>query len=74
MKEYLLYGGYPKVVLSETEEEKFKNLKDIYSSYLEKDIRYLFKEDEILHLKKILYEIAKRIGSQISFADIVESV
>ena len=74
MKEYLLYGGYPKVVLSETEEEKFKNLKDIYSSYLEKDIRYLLKEDEILHLKKILYEIAKRIGSQISFADIVESV
>ena len=73
-QEYVLWGGYPKVVLSQNYEEKFKNLKDIYSSYLEKDIRYLLDEKDILHLKKILFEIGKRIGSQITFADIVESV
>ncbi len=74
LEEYFLWWGYPKVVLSETKEEKFKNLKDIYSSYLEKDIRYLLWEKDILHLKKVLYELWKRIGSQISFADIVENV
>jgi len=74
IQEYLLWWWYPKVVLSQTEEEKFKNLRDIYSSYLEKDIRYLLDEKDILHLKKVLYEIWKRIGSQISFADIVENV
>lgn len=73
-QEYVLWGGYPKVVLSQAPEEKLKNLKDIYSSYLEKDIRYLLDEKDILHLKKILFEIWKRIGSQITFADIVESV
>ena len=73
-QEYVLWGGYPKVVLSQVPEEKLKNLKEIYSSYLEKDIRYLLDEKDILHLKKILFEIWKRIDSQITFADIVESV
>ena len=37
-EEYLNYGAYPRVVLSETVEEKINILKEIYSSYIEKDI------------------------------------
>ncbi len=37
-KEYITYGAYPRVVLSETVQEKVNILKEIYSAYIEKDI------------------------------------
>ncbi len=72
-EEYALFGGYPKVVLTQDKRQKIEILEDIYASFLEKDIKILLKDEQILNLKKILYEVAKRITSQVSFADIVES-
>jgi len=37
-EEFLNYGGYPKVILEETKEEKIKIIGEIYRSYVEKDI------------------------------------
>lgn len=36
-EEYLVFGGYPRVVLSDSKEEKIVILREIYSSYVEKD-------------------------------------
>lgn len=36
-EEYLVFGGYPRVVLSDSNEEKIAILREIYSSYVEKD-------------------------------------
>ena len=36
-EEYLIFGGYPRVVLSDSKEEKISILREIYSSYVEKD-------------------------------------
>lgn len=35
--EYLIYGGYPEVVLAETEQEKQEILKELVNSYMKKD-------------------------------------
>lgn len=35
--EYLVYGGYPEVVLADTEKEKQEVLKELVSSYMKKD-------------------------------------
>jgi len=45
-EEYLLFGGYPEVVMSQTKKEKIKNLLSIYQSYIEKDLReYILTKD-----------------------------
>jgi len=36
--EYLVYGGYPEVVLAETQREKQEVLKELVSSYMKKDV------------------------------------
>ena len=38
LNEYLIYGGYPAVVLADNDDEKLQLLKDILHSYLKKDI------------------------------------
>lgn len=37
-REYIIFGGYPKVFLSSTAREKKRELNDIYESYVKKDI------------------------------------
>ncbi|QDW27620.1 ATP-binding protein [Pedobacter sp. KBS0701] len=36
--EYLVYGGYPAVVLADTEQEKQEMLKELINSYMKKDV------------------------------------
>ena len=74
LKEYFLFWWYPKVALTNDYSQKVIYLKEIYNSFLEKDIRYLLAEKEILNLKKVIFEIAKTIWSQVNFSQIIESV
>lgn len=60
LNEYLMFGGYPKVVLSETSEEKRLAMEDIYKSFIEKDIQVLLKIEK----SGILTDLLKVIGSQ----------
>lgn len=57
MRDYLSFGGYPRIVLEEQINEKRRLLDEIYSSYLEKDIGYLLgvqKEEAFTHLVRVL--------------------
>lgn len=56
LKEYLTYGAYPRVVLADIE-KKNELLKNIFITYIEKDIISLYgnkHRDEIVKLMKIL--------------------
>ena len=67
MDKYLLYGGYPAVVLSRNETEKQKVLGSIEEKYILKDIKSLLSlttEDELQRLEKLL---AGQIGGMINF-------
>jgi hypothetical protein len=64
LEEYLKFGGYPKVVLSETFEEKNITISDIYKSFIEKDIQALLrveKSDVFLDLLRVLASQNSRI-------------
>jgi hypothetical protein len=37
--EYLIYGGYPRVAISKTDEEKKTVLRNIYSTYFLREIK-----------------------------------
>jgi predicted AAA+ superfamily ATPase len=64
LEEYLKFGGYPKVVLSKTSQEKNIAIEDIYKSFIEKDIQALLKvekSDVFLDLLRVLASQNSRI-------------
>jgi predicted AAA+ superfamily ATPase len=44
LMEYLNFGGYPRVIVEDTLEEKLKIIDEIYRSYIEKDIAFLLTQ------------------------------
>lgn len=63
LEEYLKFGGYPKVVLAPTIEEKRAVITDIYQSFLEKDMAILLNIQKTESLTALLRILASQIGS-----------
>lgn len=70
LEEYLNYGGYPKVVLAETEEEKRGVIQDIYQSYLEKDIAFLLNIQKTESLTSLVRILASQVGCMLSVSEL----
>ncbi|MFH0726372.1 MAG: ATP-binding protein [Pseudomonadota bacterium] len=69
-REYIMYGGYPRVVLADTHKEKLATINEIYRSYLEKDIVYLLrveKSDSFSNLVKIM---ASQSGKMVNYSEL----
>lgn len=62
LEEYLLFGGYPRVVLEKTLEEKREILRDLYQSYVERDISYLLKVKKVQEFNHLLRILSHSIG------------
>ncbi len=60
LNEYMMFGGYPKVVINDTFEEKRLVLEDIFKSFIEKDIQVLLKVEK----SDVLINLLKILGSQ----------
>src|SRR3989344_4970420 len=70
LDEYLNFGGYPRVVLAQTIDEKRQIIADIYQSYLEKDIILLLnivKAERFTHLVRIL---ASQTGKLVNISEL----
>ena len=70
---YLVWGGYPSVILAKTNQEKQKILESISEGYLLKDIRILLQlatEDELTRLIKFL---ANQIGNLVEYKELSNS-
>jgi predicted AAA+ superfamily ATPase len=70
MEKFVIYGGYPAVVLSDTKEEKEKILENILDKFLLKDIKSLLElatEDELLKLGRFL---STQIGNVINYEEL----
>lgn len=65
VEEYLLWGGMPEVVLLISPEEKKKALRDIFSSYFQKEVQTLgdFRKNEVV--RNLIILLSKRIGQKI---------
>lgn len=62
-EEYCVWGGYPRVVLSETKEEKEKILNDIQNNYILKDIKGLLELATDKNLLLLSQFLATQIGN-----------
>jgi len=61
-EEYMLYGGYPKVVLAGAREEKLEELKELYEAYELKDVNILFNIANITAFRNLFKILAGSVG------------
>ncbi|MCP4295513.1 MAG: ATP-binding protein, partial [Proteobacteria bacterium] len=73
-REYVLYGGYPKIVLTESIEMKEKYLQQIVDTYIKKDIRDLANIRNIIRFNKLLRVLAAQSGQMLNVAELANTV
>ncbi len=70
LEDYLLFGGYPRVVLAANIGEKQQEISEIYQSYLEKDIAYLLQVKKTEAFSKLVRVIAAQTGSLVNYSEL----
>jgi predicted AAA+ superfamily ATPase len=73
-KEYLIYGGYPRVVLSEKTEEKEIVLKNIYNTYLLKDIKEAPHIADDYKIARLAHALALQLCGAINHSELCSVV
>lgn len=74
LDEYLHFGGYPRVVLSETAEEKATALQSIYESFVDKDLKELLDVRNTFAIADMLALLSVRIGNLTQNSDIGQKI
>lgn len=69
-REYLMYGGYPRVVLADTHQEKMATINEIFRSYLEKDIVYLLRVEKSESFSNLVRVLATQSGKMVSYSEL----
>jgi len=70
LPEFLVFGGYPEVLTSESRAEKIRLLEELVNSYLLKDILELEQVKGAKILLDLLRLIAFQIGSEVSLSEL----
>lgn len=70
MEDYLIWGGYPRVVLSNDPDDKKNILSDIYSSYIERDIVGFLKIPDKSKFNKLTRLLAGQIGQLVNVGEL----
>lgn len=69
-EEYLLWGGYPRVVLARSEEEKREVLKNIYDTYFLRDVKGLLSLADDYKFGNLMKGLALQIGNMIEYKEL----
>lgn len=62
-EEFILFGGYPKVVLTNEQEEKEFELLEIYKSYINKDIKHFALDEDIPYFNHLVRILSSQTGN-----------
>ena len=73
-KEYLIYGGYPRVVLEKSIEDKTIYLKQVIDTYIKKDIRDLGHIRDVNRFNKLLRVLADKTGALLNTLELSNTV
>lgn len=69
-REYIIYGGYPKIVLEPEEEKKKTILLQIIDTYIRKDIKDLGHIEDIKKFNNLLYVLASQSSNLLNMASL----
>lgn len=70
IEEYLSYGGYPRVILSKSEDEKKEVLKNLLSIYILRDIKEIAKITDETKMYKLLKALSLQIGNVVVYNEL----
>lgn len=68
--DYVLYGGYPKIVLTPELDRKERYLQQIIDTYIRKDIRDLADIKDITRFNKMLEVLSSQSGNLLNIAEL----
>ena len=74
LKEYILYGGLPKVALEKKTHEKEALLNDIYQTYLLRDVRFFIKNKDFVGFNKMLKILSSQIGNLLNINELANTL
>jgi uncharacterized protein len=69
-REYLLYGGYPKITLTTERSKKERYLQQIIDTYVRKDIRDLAEVRDTDKFNKLLEALASQSGQALNISEL----
>ena len=67
---YVIFGGYPEVVLAKENEEKIEIIKNIYNTYLLKEIREILQINDDAKLAILIKALALQIGNEVNYNEV----
>jgi predicted AAA+ superfamily ATPase len=70
--EYLIYGGYPRVAIAKSDEEKKTVLKNIYSTYFLREIKDILGLTTDFKLSKLIKALSLQPGGLVSYDSLGE--
>lgn len=73
-EEYITFGGYPEVVLTDGKNEKIEKLASISNAYIQKDIRDFAKIENISAYNNVLKYLAINSGNLTNIATIANTI
>jgi len=74
LDEYITYGGYPRVILSQEVEEKKEVLKNLLSIYLLRDIKEIAKIADETKMYRLLKALSLQIGNVVVYSELSKLV
>ena len=69
LSEFLIFGGYPELVLKKKPEEKMAVLESIFDLYVRKDLVEYLKVKDIMGVKKLIEYVAVNNGQKIKYEE-----
>ncbi len=73
LMEYLSFGGYPRVIIATSLREKQSEIKEIFNSYITKDIVQWLRVEKIEAFEKLFKLSAAQIGNLVDFSNFASS-
>ncbi len=70
LQEFMLYGGYPRVVLSKTRAEKETVLRNIFNTFLLREIKELLGLSDNDRLLSLLKSLSLQIGNLVNYNEL----
>lgn len=70
LKEYVLFGSYPKIVLTQAKQKKERFLQQIIDTYVKKDIRDIGNIKEIDKFNKLIEILSSQSGNLLNIAEL----
>ncbi len=72
-EEFAVYGGYPRVALAESPQEKKEVLKNIYNTYLLREIREILQLPDDFKLSQLMKILALQAGGIVNYNELSSS-